>query len=334
MVEKDQNFLIDASFLLERNHEAFLGAQLLVRGDEDYTFLYGVTRDLLRLKHDLGILQGLLVIGRDSCTACADGCIGRLVDFLSVLGISILHRPDVSVLDLCAGLAPLASHVISNRHEFLQLTNYDLTVACFDRSGGWDMLSATTVKRKLGVEAVQVPSFLALTIGPKSSIVTRQQARRLLELYSEVTEIFEDWLTRVISAQLREKLELNKKTIIDRTERLTATKVRLRDLATPSQLHGLAEEESARILKSCGLLSLVRLLRRPSRSSAKAVLEAQDLREARDYRVITDAEGLDALQSAVLSAEVCAIDTEASDKDPRTATLFGVAFCVEERKAY
>ena len=334
MVEQDRNFLIDASFLLERNHAAFLGAQLLVRGDADYTFLYGVTRDLLRLRQDLAIFQGLLVIGRDSCTTCADGCIGRLVDFLSMLGMRILYRPDVSVLDLCAGLAPFASHVISNHLEFLQLANRHLTVVCPDTSGGWDMLSSTTVKRKLGVEAVQVPSFLALTTGPKSSIVTQQQARRLLELYSQVSEIFEDRLTRVLSAPLREKLELNRKAILDRTAGLTATEECVRDMAIASPLHELAEEESARILESCGLLSLVRLLRRPFRLSVKTVLEAEDLCEAGDYRVITDAEGLDALQSAVLSAEVCAIDTEASDKDPRTATLFGVAFCVEERRAY
>ncbi|OGQ80308.1 MAG: hypothetical protein A3F90_10725 [Deltaproteobacteria bacterium RIFCSPLOWO2_12_FULL_60_19] len=335
MVTQDRNFLIDASFILERNHEAFLGAQLLVCGDENYTFLYGVTRDLLRLRQDLGILQGVLVVGRDSGTACAEGCIGRLVDFLSVLGMRILHRPDVSVLDLCAGVAPLASHVISDRQEFLQLVKYDLTVVCPDKSGGWDILSSTTVKQKFGIEAVQVPSFLALTTGPKSSIVTRGQARRLLELYSEVTEMFEDGLTRVMSAPLRDKLELNRKAILDRTVRLTATEERVRDLDTPAPLYELAEDESARILESCGLLSLVRLLRRPSRSSgAPAVLEAQDLREPEGYKVITDAEGLDVLQSTVLSAKVCAIDTEASDKDPRTATLFGVAFCVEERRAY
>ncbi|MCI0620649.1 MAG: hypothetical protein L0387_03090 [Acidobacteria bacterium] len=40
------------------------------------------------------------------------------------------------------------------------------------------------------------------------------------------------------------------------------------------------------------------------------------------------------MKKAISSAEFCAIDTESSDKDPRKASLFGVAFSVREGHAF
>ena len=40
------------------------------------------------------------------------------------------------------------------------------------------------------------------------------------------------------------------------------------------------------------------------------------------------------LQLRVSKSEVCAVDTEASDKDPRIASLFGVGFSVKAGEAF
>src|SRR6266446_4319078 len=52
-----------------------------------------------------------------------------------------------------------------------------------------------------------------------------------------------------------------------------------------------------------------------------------------DYRAGRTRAELDELHNMVKAAEVCALDTEASDKDPRNAVLYGVAFSVRERQA-
>ena len=53
-----------------------------------------------------------------------------------------------------------------------------------------------------------------------------------------------------------------------------------------------------------------------------------------DYRAIRCAEDLRALEQCLSLAEVCAIDTETSGKDPRRATLYGVSLAVKEGQAF
>lgn len=53
-----------------------------------------------------------------------------------------------------------------------------------------------------------------------------------------------------------------------------------------------------------------------------------------DYRAIRCAEDLRALEQCLSQAEVCAIDTETSGKDPRRATLYGVSLAVKEGQAF
>ena len=53
-----------------------------------------------------------------------------------------------------------------------------------------------------------------------------------------------------------------------------------------------------------------------------------------DYRAIRCAEDLHALEQCLSEAEVCALDTETSGKDPRRATLYGVSLAVKEGQAF
>jgi DNA polymerase-1 len=52
------------------------------------------------------------------------------------------------------------------------------------------------------------------------------------------------------------------------------------------------------------------------------------------YKAIRDETGMQELQARISKSEVCALDTEASDKDPRSAALFGVAFSVKVGEAF
>ena len=59
MPEAPNIFFIDSTRFLEVSQRSFLGAPLLVVDGEDRTFLFGVIRDLLRLRQKLGINQGV-----------------------------------------------------------------------------------------------------------------------------------------------------------------------------------------------------------------------------------------------------------------------------------
>ena len=59
MIDTRETFLNDGTGVFAASHTAFLGTPLLVVGAEDYTFVFGVIRDLLRLRQKLGINQGV-----------------------------------------------------------------------------------------------------------------------------------------------------------------------------------------------------------------------------------------------------------------------------------
>ena len=49
MVNTENSFLIDATFIVERTHKTFLGAPLLMDQGKDRTFTFGFAREILRL---------------------------------------------------------------------------------------------------------------------------------------------------------------------------------------------------------------------------------------------------------------------------------------------
>jgi DNA polymerase-1 len=92
-------------------------------------------------------------------------------------------------------------------------------------------------------------------------------------------------------------------------------------------------EAAASVLKEYGFWSLVRLLPFPERELVSGMNSAEANPPGPDYRAARTWAELDELHKMVDAAEVCALDTEASDKDPRNAVLYGVAFSVRERQA-
>src|SRR5207244_2785890 len=89
---------------------------------------------------------------------------------------------------------------------------------------------------------------------------------------------------------------------------------------------------SAGVLREYGFWSLVRLLPRPMTTDVTASARVKP--EALLYKAIRTEAGMRELETLVSKSEVCAIDTEASDRDPRSASLFGVAFSVKAGEAF
>ena len=65
MVTRNDVVVIDLTFLLESSDKSFCGAPLFLGPQgEDNTVLYGVARDLFKLRQSVGIQHAILVIGK------------------------------------------------------------------------------------------------------------------------------------------------------------------------------------------------------------------------------------------------------------------------------
>ncbi len=93
-------------------------------------------------------------------------------------------------------------------------------------------------------------------------------------------------------------------------------------------------KRNAKLLKRHGFYSLTRLLRVPLNVNFDSVSSTGLKMTSDDYCAIVDSRGLAQLETLVLSSKICAIDTESDDKDPHRASLLGIAFSVQKKKAF
>ena len=179
-------FLIDTTFLFYRTNNAFVGAEILKRGDKDVTFAYGFMRDALRLRQKLHIQRGILVIGKDAYRVAPEYKITLTVELLTQVGLPLLHEPTMRALDIANSLSPQTTHIITHNKGFLQLATDLVHVVLPKGFDDYVAVSGDTVKSYLGV--TDVPTFLTLI---RAAGVTKRQAIRLVELYGNLDQLYE-----------------------------------------------------------------------------------------------------------------------------------------------
>jgi hypothetical protein len=183
-------FVIDATFLVKRSHQAFLGAPLLEVNREDHTFTYGVCRDLLRLRQVLGAARLVVTFGSETYAASDDPRkVAATSTLLKKLGVPIVDEPERAIIDICMAFVDSASHFVSASLALLQLTEHGPTVVLVDARQGNTVYDASTVRSKVGVAPALIPDFLALTEAPRDSRLTKAQAVRLLERSGGLKEL-------------------------------------------------------------------------------------------------------------------------------------------------
>src|SRR6516165_6752805 len=177
-------FVIDSTFLLERSHNAFLGAPLLQDSHgRDTTMLFGFARDLLRLRKQLGIRKALIVIGDDGPFP-PDSLVSDAIDFLKRLHVPVIHAKDVRVGDVCAVLAYRCNWIVTGNQAMLQIASERCGVILPKKGSELYVVTVAFIKDHLGVGPSQVASLLALTEkNGRDSVLTQKQAVRFLELY-------------------------------------------------------------------------------------------------------------------------------------------------------
>ena len=264
MVKKKDLFLIDSSSLLEETHNTFLGTPLILNCNKDVTFLYGFLKYLLTLRRELVISAAIVLISRECWVGTYEQEIKEGAQLIKKMGIPVIDARNSSILDICHKYAPTAGAIYSENEALLQFARKDLCVVRSNKTIGYDYLFLDTVLQKYGVAPDRIPTFLALTSGPKDSVITRNQAVRLIEVFGSLEEIFER-RPSFPNPGLRAKLTENEGIIFARYQILTPSERENDQLISKSggfpQL--LNTEKNVKLLHSLGLHSLTRLLGQP-----------------------------------------------------------------------
>jgi len=330
MVTTDIRFLIDSTFLFKASEAAFLGAPLLVDRDRrDHTRTFGVVRDLLRLRKKFGIRNALVVMGEESLAATCKDVLDDLIPLLQQIRAAVLRAEGVRVIDICGGVASSARWIVITNPAAQQLVSDSLGVL-IPRVGDEAEVVTKDTLSDAGMRPEWVPAVLALSEG-KNAPLKRRQAVRLLELYGSLEAALAD-ASSAPSADWKRKLAQNVENLLQ-LER--GMRVRPAVITAPALSHESVfvenSEASATVLKAYGFWSLVRMLPLPEPSDI-GVAARSGCRT--DYRAVRSAEDLHTLEQCLAKADVCAIDTETSGKDPRSAVLYGVSLAVKEGQAF
>jgi hypothetical protein len=208
MVTSETRFLIDAGFIVAQAHKTFFGAPLMTAAGKDHTFTFGCVRDVLRVRHYLGIRAGVVVIGKEGYLISGRDKVLDLIAVLKELKIPHIHDAGNFALDVASRLRSKFSHILTADRRFLQFCAEDLIVVLSRREGKqteWEWMSLDAMKTTMGIAPKDVPTYLALTDPSNASALTSKQAIRLIELYGNIDSIYKN-LGQVMSARVRRNL--------------------------------------------------------------------------------------------------------------------------------
>src|SRR5205814_665425 len=127
---------------------------------------------------------------------------------------SVVYEPKARAGSICKCLAPVARWVVTQNKLLFQLVTKDFGVIVPEIAGdGLEMVSVESLKTSLGIRPDQVPSFLALTESGKTSLFTKRQAIRLLEVHDNLVTLLQN-IACVSSSQMRRQLSANEKVLL------------------------------------------------------------------------------------------------------------------------
>jgi DNA polymerase I-like protein with 3'-5' exonuclease and polymerase domains len=327
----DRLFVIDATFLLNDAEMAFLGSALLVDSQgQNNSIVYCAVRNMLQLREVLGITQGIVLIGAEAIDVSSEPNIERFRECLLSLGTYVLHDPNIHVGALCSSINrdQIERWIVTRNKSLMQLINSRCGVILTSEGAAPDVFTVDTLATRFHICSQQVPSFLALTETGLTKSLTTKQAVRLLESGRTLDAIFNSPRTDPMSPNIERYLSANKAALIARLQDLTINTEQPRVIPISQLVRN--DDDSRRTLRYFGFPSLGRLLNFPERVELIETIRDRN----HSYIAIVDQAGLRELEEVVTRAGICSVDTESTDKDPRKASLLGVAIAVREGQAY
>ena len=331
MVDFQATYLIDATWLLETSSKEYLGATLLSVNGEDNTHLFGVIRNLLQVRQTFGITRGLVVVGKDAYDVSSAENIAKTVSFLRDFGVSAVIEYDYRVLDICVGLAPIVTHLVTGNRNLLLLANEGRQVIVIKEGCDPEVFTSEVLLSRFGIAPELVPAFLALTDGMKPAVVTKREAMSLLGQRRKLPDVVAD-PSIISSRRLRNTLTTHGLAILQRLEKLSPSCTHPAYIFSESDLgFNLDTDRNARTLATHSFHSLKRILSLPAKVT---ILQAHSERKADDFKAVFTQEDLHRLAMQLREAKSCAVDTESIGKNPHTAELLGVSLSVKEGEAF
>ena len=335
-------FLIDARFLLRNTTETFWGASLIVVDGKDNTFCFGFLRDLLRLRNSLRISAGVIVFGSDASSLATEKDARSVVDLCRELGILVIEEPQLPVLAIVATHADRFSDIVTDDRRILCFCTDRRAIHLGKEPRSIERMTPGWVQRSLGVPVQHVPTYLALTEGRKHGLassdgaqptLTTRDARRLVELHGALPGIYQH-LSTMKSPALRKKLADNQKAFEERYSDNTTSSPEASAGLPSSLAWNLDGKEGETLLRERGFYSLIRMLALADTPDQPQEYTNDCIRSSKSYQAVLNCREFNELHERIAVSNVCAIDTETDDKDPRTVTLFGISFALARGEAF
>ncbi|MBV8175342.1 MAG: hypothetical protein JO151_12380 [Verrucomicrobia bacterium] len=335
-------FLIDSRFLLRNTTENFWGAPLIVVDGKDNTFCFGFLRDLLRLRNSLRISAGVIAFGSDASSLATEKNVRSVVDLCRELGVPVIEEPKLPVIAVVATHADRFSDIVTDDRRLLCFSTTMCAIHLGKDPRSIERMTPDGVQRSLGVPVQHVPTYLALTEGRTHGLessdgaqptLTTREARLLVELHGALPSIYQH-LSTMKSRALRIKLVDNQKAFERRYHDNTIPSTEASAGLPDSLAWNLDGKEGETLLRERGFYSLIRMLPLAETPDQPHESRIHRIRSPKSYQAVLNCRGFDKLLERIAVSAVCAIDTEADDKDPRTATLLGMSFALAWGEAF
>ena len=261
MVAVTETVAVDTTFLFERSACMFLGVDAIASDGQNNTSAYGFLRSLLRLVKALGSCPIVALATAETFTNANPDHVRRISSILDALGAPVYSRPDEDLVKVCAHIQTSVRAIVSKSNLPLQFVSDGFVVI----RPGTDyeqpiMVDADVIREQFGVKPVLIPTFLALTTGPRSSRLTVRQARRLISAHGDLEGIY-----RGVSDidRIAVKLQTFRKEIVERYggyDAICRGLVSRQSKEIPAGRLGEDRTRAISILRQMGCHSLVRLL--------------------------------------------------------------------------
>ena len=326
-----ENFVIDAKFLVESSNHAFCGAPLIVTPDGvDQTFVFGFTRDLLRLRLSLGIQSFICVFTSDGNSP---DIISRAVDFMRELQIPHIYEQKWHRGSIFKTLARNSGWIVSRDMSLAQLVREDRHLIVPQEDGEFSVITVEWLKKQFGIRPDQVSSFFTLH-DDKDPLLTKRQAKKFLEDHHSLAD-FNNVTKLKKTGPIEIKVLQNKAALQSRYLQLTIDAPIELSQDWSRQFFGIPTDSSIceQRLRNRGFHSLARLLKLRDEPRVN-IHPHREVATDSIYKVVDSKRPLSSLRLLLERTDVCSLDTETSGKDPRTAKLYGVSISTASGTAF
>ena len=232
----------------------------------------------------------------------------------------------------------IQSIIVSSDKDLMQLVNENVTMLDPMKN---KKIGIDQVVEKFGLPPEKVIQIQALTgdkvdnipgapgIGPKTALT-------LIEEFGDVQSLIKNAI-KIPQEKRRNVILDNKKEILISLELVKLKKdinlpIKIDDIHSYSSID--KNEKLSEFLSNQGFKSIAERLKNNSFINTQSEKKSEDKKLKKNYLLISSAEELDKLNSAIKQKGLCAIDTETNSLNIEDAELVGVSIAINEDSAY